>query len=68
MCVLSGGCLFLLSAVLSGAFGVKRRGRDEAVQCLIEDNGLYAVKYLYDLMQPQMHTQKIFYGVVRICF
>lgn len=61
MCVLSGGSLFLLSAVLSGAFGVKRRGRDEAVQCLIEDDGLYAVKHLHDLMQSQMHVQNIFH-------
>lgn len=58
MCVLSGGSLFLLSAVLPGAFGVKRRSRDKAVQCLIEDNGLYAVKHLHDLMQSQMHIQK----------
>ena len=62
MCVLSGGCLFLFSAVLSGAFGVKHRGRDKAVQRLIEDNGLYAVKHLHDLMQPQMHIQKLLYG------
>ena len=62
MCVLSGGSLFLFSAVLSGAFGVKRRGRDKAVQRLIEDDGLYAVKDLHDLMQPQMHIQKLLYG------
>ena len=59
MCVLSGGSLFLFSAVLSGAFGVKHRGRDKAVQRLIEDDGLYAVKDLHDLMQSQMHIQKL---------
>ena len=53
---------FLFSAVLSGAFGVKRRGWNKSVQCFIEDNGLYAVKHLHDLMQSQMHTQKTFYG------
>ena len=50
---------FLFSAVLSGAFGVKHRGRGKSVQRLIEDDRLYAVKYLHDLMQPQMHTQKL---------
>ena len=62
MCVLSGGCLFLFSAVLSGAFGVKRRGGDVTIQRLIEDDRLYAVKDLHDLMQPQMHIQKFLYG------
>ena len=61
MCVLSGGSLFLLSAVLSGAFGVKRRGGDVTTQRFIEDDGLYAVKHLHDLMQPQMHIQKLFH-------
>ena len=59
MCVLSGGSLFLFSAVLSGAFGVKCRSRDKALQRLIEDDRLYAVKDLHDLMQPQMHIQKL---------
>ena len=62
MCVLSGGSLFLLSAVLSGAFGVKRRGGDVTIQRFIEDDRLYAVKDLHDLMQPQMHIQKLFHG------
>lgn len=53
---------FLLSAVLSGAFGVKRRGGDVTTQRFIEDDGLYAVKDLHDLMQPQMHIQKFLYG------
>ena len=59
MCVLSSGSLFLFSAVLSGAFSVKCRGWDEAVQRLIEDDRLYAVKHLHDLMQSQMHVQKL---------
>ena len=41
---------FLLSAVLSGALGVKRRGGDVTIQRFIEDDGLYAVKDLHDLM------------------